>query len=146
MDGDQPIVRRKGRPPKDPEKAAERAAAAAAVEAKQPRGVKRKRMFTRELQAMMYGFGDVSNPLPESIDLLEDMVVEYVVEMTQKALQLTTKKGKDQKRHDRALELLRMSEELKRARASFEEKDIIKDATSAKDKEKDLDDDLFGGD
>jgi hypothetical protein len=24
---------------------------------------------------------DVSNPLPESIDLLEDMVVEYVVEM-----------------------------------------------------------------
>jgi hypothetical protein len=48
MDGDQPIVRRKGRPPKDPEKAAERAAAAAAVEAKQPRGVKRKRMFTRE--------------------------------------------------------------------------------------------------
>jgi len=53
---------------------------------------------------MMYGFGydslpsqihqdmqtthahamlcrDVSNPLPESIDLLEDMVVEYVVEM-----------------------------------------------------------------
>lgn len=77
---------------------------------------------------------------------------------TQKALQLTTKKGKvqtddlifvlrkDQKRHDRALELLRMSEELKRARASFEEKDIIKDATSAKDKEKDLDDDLFGGD
>jgi hypothetical protein len=52
---------------------------------------------------------------------------------------------KDQKRQDRALELLRMSEELKRARASFEEKDIIKDATSSnKEKDKDLDEDLFG--
>lgn len=69
---------------------------------------------------------------------------------TQKALQMSSKKGKmqtddlifllrkDRKRHDRALELLRMSEELKRARKTFDDKEVIKDAADEDE------DDLFG--
>ncbi|KAG4995802.1 hypothetical protein JHK84_026858 [Glycine max] len=52
---------------------------------------KRKRgVFQKELQHMMYGFGDDPNvsvkpspmlPLPESVALMEDIVVEYVTEL-----------------------------------------------------------------
>ena len=30
---------------------------------------------------MMYGFGDDQNPYTESVDLLEDLVHEYITEM-----------------------------------------------------------------
>lgn len=30
---------------------------------------------------MMYGFGDDQNPYTESVDLLEDLVIEYITEM-----------------------------------------------------------------
>jgi len=81
---------------------------------------------------MMYGFGDVVNPLPESVDLMEDLVVEYITEMTQKAMQIAAKRGKlktedllflvrkDGKKYTRVVELLRMNEELKNARKAFD--------------------------
>lgn len=31
---------------------------------------------------MMYGFGDDQNPYTESVDLLEDLVIEFITEMT----------------------------------------------------------------
>lgn len=30
---------------------------------------------------MMYGFGDDQNPFTESVDLLEDLVIEYITDM-----------------------------------------------------------------
>lgn len=30
---------------------------------------------------MMYGFGDDRNPYTESVELLEDLVIEYITEM-----------------------------------------------------------------
>lgn len=30
---------------------------------------------------MMYGFGDDSSPRPDSVDLVEDMVVEYLTDI-----------------------------------------------------------------
>uniref|UniRef100_A0A803PD45 Transcription initiation factor TFIID subunit 13 n=1 Tax=Cannabis sativa TaxID=3483 RepID=A0A803PD45_CANSA len=43
---------------------------------------KRKRgVFQKELQHMMYGFGDDPNPLPESVALMEDIVVEYITDL-----------------------------------------------------------------
>jgi len=92
----------------------------------------KKRLFTRELRHMMYGFGDVFNPVPESVDLMEDLVVEYISEMTRKAMEVAAKRGKlqtedlvflvrkDRKKYTRVLELLRMNEELKRARKAFD--------------------------
>ncbi|XP_075415121.1 transcription initiation factor TFIID subunit 13 isoform X2 [Tenrec ecaudatus] len=42
---------------------------------------KRKRLFSKELRCMMYGFGDDQNPYTESVDILEDLVVEFITEM-----------------------------------------------------------------
>ncbi|URE04124.1 transcription initiation factor IID, 18kD subunit family protein [Musa troglodytarum] len=44
--------------------------------------LKRKRgVFQKDLQHMMYGFGDDPNPLPETVSLVEDIVVEYITDM-----------------------------------------------------------------
>ena len=41
----------------------------------------RKRWFSKELRCMMFGFGDDLNPYTESVDLLEDLVMEYITDM-----------------------------------------------------------------
>eukprot|EP00112_Aurelia_sp_Birch-Aquarium-sp1_P009586 Seg2094.1 transcript_id=Seg2094.1/GoldUCD/mRNA.D3Y31 product="Transcription initiation factor TFIID subunit 13" protein_id=Seg2094.1/GoldUCD/D3Y31 len=92
---------------------------------------KSKRLFRKELRCMMYGFGDDEVPYTESVDLLEDMLIAYITEMTQKAMQIG-KKGrvhvedmvflirKDPKKYARVKELLTMNEELKKARKAFD--------------------------
>ncbi|XP_005107015.1 transcription initiation factor TFIID subunit 13 [Aplysia californica] len=99
---------------------------------------KRKKIFSKELRCMMYGFGDDQNPYTESVDLLEDLVIEYITQMTRKAMEIG-KSGriivediiflirKDPKKYSRVKELLLMSEELRKARKAFDE---IKYATT----------------
>ncbi|CAI0395929.1 unnamed protein product [Linum tenue] len=95
--------------------------------------VKRKRgMFQKDLQHMMYGFGDDPNPIPESVALVEDIVVEYVTDMVHKAQDIGSKRGKisiedflylirkDTPKLNRCTELLSMQEELKQARKAFD--------------------------
>ena len=43
------------------------------------------RRFEKELRSMMYGFGDSSQSLPQSVHLMEDMVVDYLQQMLQQA-------------------------------------------------------------
>lgn len=43
-------------------------------------------MFSKELRCMMYGFGDDQNPYTESVDLLEDLVVEFIIETTHRSV------------------------------------------------------------
>ncbi|XWS44102.1 hypothetical protein CRYUN_Cryun15aG0015900 [Craigia yunnanensis] len=94
---------------------------------------KRKRgVFQKDLQHMMYGFGDDPNPLPESVALMEDIVVEYVTDLAHKAQDIGSKRGKlsvedflhlirkDLPKLNRCTELLSMQEELKQARKAFE--------------------------
>ncbi|EEF47289.1 transcription initiation factor TFIID subunit 13 [Ricinus communis] len=94
---------------------------------------KRKRgVFQKDLQHMMYGFGDDPNPLPESVALVEDIVVEYVTDLAHKAQDIGSKRGKlsvedflylirkDLPKLNRCTELLSMQEELKQARKAFE--------------------------
>ncbi|MFQ6645003.1 hypothetical protein Gotur_019883 [Gossypium turneri] len=145
---------------------------------------KRKRgVFQKDLQHMMYGFGDDPNvsilqnsnieptslflmnavssveffdelfmhlrlynlfdhnyefqllcfqPLPETVALVEDIVVEYVTDMAHKAQDIGSKRGKlsvedflylirkDLPKLNRCTELLSMQEELKQARKAFE--------------------------
>ena len=38
-------------------------------------------LFCFPVRCMMYGFGDEQVPFTESVDLLEDLVVEYITEM-----------------------------------------------------------------
>jgi transcription initiation factor TFIID subunit 13 len=101
--------------------------------------MKKKGTFKRELISMMYGFGDVSNPYDASVELLEDMVLDFIYEMTTRAIQIG-KKGKlqtedlvflirkDRKKYARAIELLQMNEELKAARKAFETDDMMNKA------------------
>ena len=49
-----------------------------------PPAAKKKRMFHRVLRFMMHGFGDDPNPYSETVDLVEDLVVEFITEMTLK--------------------------------------------------------------
>ncbi|CAA7017195.1 unnamed protein product [Microthlaspi erraticum] len=99
---------------------------------------KRKTFFQKELQHMMYGFGDEQNPLPETVALVEDIVVEYVTDLTHKAQEIGTKRGrlvvddflylirKDLPKLNRCRELLAMQEELKQARKAFDVDEDLK--------------------
>lgn len=80
----------------------------------------------------MYGFGDDQNPYTESVDLLEDLVVEFITETTHKAMEIGRTGRvqvediifivrKDQRKYARVKDLLTMNEELKRARKAFDE-------------------------
>ncbi|KAG5231689.1 transcription initiation factor TFIID [Salix suchowensis] len=92
---------------------------------------KRKRgVFQKDLQHMMYGFGDDANvtATPRDSALVEDIVVEYA----HKAQEMGSKRGKlsvedflflirkDPPKLNRCTELLSMQEELKQARKAFE--------------------------
>ncbi|KAI3824146.1 hypothetical protein L1987_05595 [Smallanthus sonchifolius] len=89
-------------------------------------------VFQKDLQHMMYGFGDDPNPLPETVALVEDIVVEYVTDMVHKAQDIASKRGKlltedflflirkDLPKLNRCTELLSMNEELKQARKAFD--------------------------
>lgn len=84
------------------------------------------------VRCMMYGFGDDQNPYTESVDLLEDLVIQYISEITYKAMEVG-KQGrvtvedilfltrKDNRKFTRVKELLLMNEELKKARKAFDE-------------------------
>ena len=43
---------------------------------------------------MMYGFGDDAEPLPETVDLVEDIVVEYASALMHKAMDSASERGK----------------------------------------------------
>lgn len=97
-----------------------------------PPAPKRKRLFTRELKYMMHGFGDDPTPYSETVDLVEDLVIDFILEMTLKTMEVS-KKGrvhvediiflirKDPKKYARVKDLLMMNEELKKARKDFSE-------------------------
>ncbi|XP_060072025.1 transcription initiation factor TFIID subunit 13-like [Ylistrum balloti] len=101
---------------------------------------RRNKIFSKELRCMMYGFGDDRNPYTESVDILEDLVIDYITEMTKKAMEVGRPGRisvediiflirKDPKKYSRVKELLMMSEELRKARKAFDE---IKYATATK--------------
>ncbi|KAJ1521206.1 hypothetical protein ONE63_002896 [Megalurothrips usitatus] len=92
----------------------------------------RKRLFSKELRCMMYGFGDDQNPYTESVDLLEDLVIEFITDMTHKGMEIGRTGRvqvedivflvrKDQRKYARVKDLLTMNEELKKARKAFDE-------------------------
>merc|ERR1719204_1720546 len=92
----------------------------------------KKRMFTKELRLTLFGYGDDQNPYTETVDFLEDLVMEFITNMTQKAMEIG-RPGKVQvediiflvrkqpRMYARVRELLTMNEELKRARKAFDE-------------------------
>ncbi|KAI0725131.1 TFIID-domain-containing protein [Fomitopsis betulina] len=97
-----------------------------------------KGLFAKELRNLMYGFGDDRNPANDTVNVMEEILVEYIVDVCQTALAPGKNKGRlsiedlrralsrpaDAKKLARMEELLFMQEDIKRARAQFEESDM----------------------
>ena len=93
-------------------------------------------IFNKEIRFLLNGFGDDANPFQDTVDLLEQLAIDYVVEMTKRAVDIS-KSGrvmvediiflirKDERKFSRVKELLLMNDELKKARKQFEEEEVI---------------------
>ncbi|KAI9101103.1 transcription initiation factor IID, 18kDa subunit [Phlyctochytrium arcticum] len=87
-----------------------------------------KKVFTKEVRMLMYGFGDVSNPSPDSVDLMETMLNTYILDLCESAAAINPKPKtndflhalrKDPKKRARGQELLALDKDFKRARTIF---------------------------
>ncbi|KAJ3277097.1 hypothetical protein HDV01_000149 [Terramyces sp. JEL0728] len=92
--------------------------------------MKRKRQWGKDIRALMYGFGDDPNPLPETMDVMDELLDWFITDLCEQAQKKsTTPKLKtsdflaalenDPKKLARAHELLNLDKELKLARATF---------------------------
>jgi len=94
-------------------------------------------LFTKELKNLMYGFGDDRNPANDTVNVMEEMLIEYITDVCQTAtgeskrarlsiedLRRALSRPADAKKLARMEELLFMQEDIKRARAQFEESDV----------------------
>ena len=92
----------------------------------------KRRLFRKELLCMMYGFGDDQNPYTESVDMLEDLAIQFIIQMTQRAMEVGQNGRvqvedimylvrKDPRKYARVRALLSMNEELRKARKAFDE-------------------------
>ncbi|KAL4448273.1 hypothetical protein ABPG75_005492 [Micractinium tetrahymenae] len=122
------------------QKAAEAKVAKQEEEPVQQEAFNMRGQLTRDLAVMMYGFGDDIQPLPETLDLVEDIVLDYATTLLHKAMDSAALRGKlrrpgapgagaavaaedilflvrkDPKKYARAKELLIMDEEIKKAK------------------------------
>ncbi|KAJ7063328.1 transcription initiation factor IID, 18kD subunit-domain-containing protein [Mycena amicta] len=94
-------------------------------------------LFTKELKNLMYGFGDDRNPANDTVNVMEEILIEYITDVCQTAaaenkrarlsiedLRRALSRPADAKKLARMEELLFMQEDIKRARAQFEENDM----------------------
>ncbi|KAF7338266.1 Transcription initiation factor TFIID subunit 13 [Mycena venus] len=93
-----------------------------------------KGLFTKELKNLMYGFGDDRNPATDTVNVMEEILIEYITDVCQTAgaqtkrvrlsiedLRRALSRPPDAKKLARMEELLFMQEDIKRARKQFDE-------------------------
>eukprot|EP00038_Savillea_parva_P003492 m.126419 g.126419 ORF g.126419 m.126419 type:complete len:161 (+) comp11189_c0_seq4:185-667(+) len=120
----------------------------------------RKRYFTKELAMMMYGFGDVRAPVDASVEVLEDIVCEFISTVVSGALKSARRKsGKsgfkiedllfhlrsDRKKYLRIKDFVKRYEEISDTRKALEVDkadlgNLDKKALAREEKEKEKDD------
>ncbi|VUZ42513.1 unnamed protein product [Hymenolepis diminuta] len=44
--------------------------------------------FLNDVRMMLYGFGDVESPLPETVALVEEMAIQFITEMTTRCMEI----------------------------------------------------------
>mmetsp|Transcript_14830 Transcript_14830/g.37013 ORF Transcript_14830/g.37013 Transcript_14830/m.37013 type:complete len:251 (-) Transcript_14830:179-931(-) len=110
-------------------------AAKAAGTAEDPDAVNFKGQFSKDVRAMMYGYGDDPVPLQETADLVEDVMLQYLASVVSRAAQAASDSlkpkpderdvlfvvRKDPTKFARVKELLVMQQVIKDARNSFKE-------------------------
>ncbi|GJJ12124.1 hypothetical protein Clacol_006365 [Clathrus columnatus] len=95
-----------------------------------------KGTFNRELRMMMYAFGDSKEPASDSVDVMEEILIEYLTDVCHTALTPTRKtrvqiedlrralsRFPDGKKLARLEELLFMQDDIRRARKQFNTED-----------------------
>jgi len=96
-----------------------------------------KGLFTKELRNLMYGFGDDRNPANDTVNVMEEILIEYILDVCSTALGPARKarlsvddirrvlaRPADAKKLARMEELLFMQEEIKRAREQFPDNEL----------------------
>jgi transcription initiation factor TFIID subunit 13 len=92
---------------------------------------KDKISFTKELYPLIYAFGDVPTPRPDTVALVEQLTIDYLTNFLEKSKKLTSNNKprveemlfvirNDDKKLSRVEGLLYMNEELKKARKAFD--------------------------
>lgn len=100
-------------------------------------GSKQKRIFSKELRCMLYGFGD-EHSYVETVDMVEDLVLKFIGDISLRALKVGAQDRisiedlmfvlrKDQKKYSRLKELLDINNELREARKAFEEGEFVEE-------------------
>ncbi|KAK9468188.1 transcription initiation factor IID, 18kD subunit-domain-containing protein [Lipomyces arxii] len=93
------------------------------------------KLFSANVRALMYAYGDVPNPTVESVNVLEDILTDYIVDMCHEASRLARTTNRNKVRIDdfkfalrkdyvklgRVDELQRMSKEIREARKTFDD-------------------------
>ncbi|KAJ2550598.1 hypothetical protein EV175_004006 [Coemansia sp. RSA 1933] len=91
----------------------------------------RHKIFNRELALLMYGFGDAISPDSESVDVMEDILVDFINSVCVQAATVSGRKSKitvedfkfilrkDPKKLARVEELIAMNKEIEVARSIF---------------------------
>lgn len=99
----------------------------------------KRRLFMKELRCTLFGYGDDPNPYTETVEFLDDLVLEFITDMTQKAMEIG-RSGRVQvediiflvrkqpRMYARVRDLLTMNEELKKARKAFDEIKYVQEA------------------
>ena len=92
--------------------------------------------ITFQVCSLLYGFGDVPNPLEETVEYVDMLVVEYINKLCTDASRLAKYRGhvktedflfvlgREPRKLGRAKELLALDKELKRARQAFNVSDF----------------------
>lgn len=113
---------------------------------------KRANLFSNDLKSLMYAFGDVPNPHPESVAVLEDILQDYIVSICHEAYRMAVAANRqkikvddfkfairnDPKKLGRVDELLHLQREIAEARKTFdnsEGKSLSKAYNEKKEKE-----------
>lgn len=92
------------------------------------------RLFTKDVKALLYAYGDVEEPLPETVNAVEDLLVNYVVDLCHDAhaySKVTLRQKvrvedfkfalrKDPYKYGRLEELLLMQKKIESARKQFD--------------------------
>lgn len=90
--------------------------------------------FEKEIRQLMYGFGDVLNPLDESVAIMDELLEWFVTDLCERAHASGRMKTSDfllalhddPKKLGRAHELLHLDKELKSARAAFDVQEMTR--------------------
>ncbi|CCJ30739.1 unnamed protein product [Pneumocystis jirovecii] len=97
--------------------------------------IKKQHLFTKDLKSLMYAFGDDKQPALDSVQILEDIVIDYVNEMCLEAARVAGNRNKlkvddfkfilrnDPRKLGRIEELLTLQRVIAEARKQFDDKD-----------------------